>query len=365
MKKRLKSLLASCLAISLMCPSITAFAAPEANSEMDNLDVLIAAHYFLASDNGESFWPDSLSDTEIVPLYNIEGQITSYYVELNGGGYAVVNNNAENPTIIEFGADNNPLIRDILNQNSDPHIIYNNPLSLYNANNAVTIKNGEEQSDLYENYPDLLETDVELSNMLAEQRAMIESENPVMPYGDGDYGFVDWNNMPSGNYNSDDIPYGGTSWVITDDFKDIAKDHCGATAVTNLAMYFANRGYSKLKKDSNRETFIAVHNIVRNGPVMTIADKAEKYFSDCGYTLHYSSVGTFDGIKAATGNDRPCGILLADGIVAWHWILSVGYREYESGGKYIRIMNGWDRDVSRFYKPGSGSLWVSATEYWI
>lgn len=50
---------------------------------------------------------------------------------------------------------------------------------------------------------------------------------------------------------------------------------------------------------------------------------AKKYFASCGYALKYSTVGDFNGIKSATDNHRPCGILLADGIVNWHWILSV------------------------------------------
>ncbi|MBE5064029.1 hypothetical protein INF30_12270 [Lachnospiraceae bacterium DSM 108991] len=368
MKKRIRNLVVTCLIISMLSPcfGVTAFATSGENTDMDDLDILISAHYFLDSDSyGESFWSDSISDIDIVPLYNTSGKITAYYVELAEGGYAVVNNNTENPTTIEFGEGNNPLIREILDNNSNPHIIYNNPLSLYDANNTTMTRSISDQPDLYDNYPDLQVKDSSLASMLSEQKDIIESTPHIVPYGDGDYGFINWSDMPSGSYTSDNIPYSGTSWVITGDFDDIASDHCGATAVTNLANYFANQGYSKLKKSSNRNTFIAVHNIVGNGPVMTIADKAKKYFSNCGYTLQYSSVGTFTGIKDATKKDRPCGILLADGIVKWHWILSVGYRDYNSGGDYIRIMDGWNRNVNRFYKPGSGSLWISATQYWI
>ena len=348
-----------------MCSNITTLAAPSSNLEMDDLDVIIASHYFLKSKDEENFWTNSLENAEVVPLYDTKQNITSYYVEFDNGGYAVVNNNIENPTVIEFGDGNNPLIRNILNQNTYPHIIYNNPLSIYDGNSIATMKNEENQMDIYKNYPDLLEPNMELANMLSEQKNIIKNQNSIMPYGDGNYGFINLDEMPSGSYSSDNIPYSGTSWVITSDFSDIAKNHCGATAVTNLAMYFANQNYSDLKKDSDRETFIAVHKIVGDGPVMTIAGKAKEYFSNCGYTLKYRSVGTFDGIKAATGNDRPCGILLADGIVEWHWILSVGYRQYSSGDNYMRVMDGWNRNVNRFYKLHSGSLWISATEYWM
>ncbi len=69
--------------------------------------------------------------------------------------------------------------------------------------------------------------------------------------------------------------------------------------------------------------------------------------------------------KTAIAKNRPCGILLADGIVNWHWILGVGWREYSSGNFYMRIVDGWDGTSNRFYKPYSDSLWVSATEYWL
>lgn len=98
---------------------------------------------------------------------------------------------------------------------------------------------------------------------------------------------------------------------------------------------------------------------------MTIADKAKTYFSNRGYTLNTSSVGDFSGIKTAIGNDRPCGILLANGIVDWHWIICVGYRDYSSGGKYMRIVDGWNDTTLKFYMCNSGSLWISASQYWV
>ncbi len=51
------------------------------------------------------------------------------------------------------------------------------------------------------------------------------------------------------------------------------------------------------------------------GPAVTIANKAKTYFSDCGYTLDFSNVGTFDNLKIAIKNLHPCGFLLADGII--------------------------------------------------
>lgn len=98
---------------------------------------------------------------------------------------------------------------------------------------------------------------------------------------------------------------------------------------------------------------------------MTIADEAKEYFTDRGYTLKTSSVGSFSGIQTAIGNDRPCGILLANAIVDWHWVICVGYRAYNSGGSYMRVVDGWNDTTLKFYLCNSGSTWISATQYWV
>lgn len=156
-------------------------------------------------------------------------------------------------------------------------------------------------------------------------------------------------------------------WAIMNDYNDIASNHCGATTVTNLALYFAKRGKTDLKiNNSKRDTFVAVHQLVGNGPVMTIAGDAVTYFSSRGYTLNHSSVGSSSAIKTATTNNRPCGILLADGLFAWHWVIGVGWRQYTSNNDfYFRINNNWNNTVNIYYKPGTGSAWWSATAYWV
>lgn len=85
----------------------------------------------------------------------------------------------------------------------------------------------------------------------------------------------------------------------------------------------------------------------------------------CGYNLSCSSVAVLDTLKDALDYDHPCDLLLADSIIAWHWILAFGYRDYYSGDFYIQIMDEWNKNIKRFYKLNSGSAWLSATEYWM
>jgi hypothetical protein len=369
MKKIICLMLAVIMTFSM---SVSAFAAEiDANDEVSLIDnsieeidaLLIASSMLNAPDIANDILVSGATENDVLPLYNASGEIVAYYVSFEPTGYAVVNNNIENPSVIEFGEGVNQLIDDILKVESNPHIIYNNPTEVYSAN--VNARSVNTNSDLYTYYPILEEANYAAVAQLAQLRQFVQSDVSVC--SDGDYGFIDWGDMPSGTYNWDMVANAAsTDWATTGEFSSIASNHCGATAVTNFALYFANCGYSNLKINSSvYDTFVAVHNIVGNGPVMTIADEAKEYFTDRGYTLKTSSVGSFSGIQTAIGNDRPCGILLANAIVDWHWVICVGYRAYNSGGSYMRVVDGWNDTTLKFYLCNSGSTWISATQYWV
>lgn len=348
--------------------NVNTFALDAKNSNnIDTLDIIIAAATYLNSnDESDACISENTYLKQIVPLHNNEGKIIAYYASFTPSGYAVINNNPNNPTVIEFGKGNNKIIEEILSNESNPYIIYNNPVNIYSVNNKSLLQSAVNSSDIYDYYPDLKESNFSLVKRHNEIKQSFLQDRFVIQ-GDGDYGFIDLSDMPAGDYDDDTILKAeSTDWAIMDEFEDIAENHCGATAVTNLALYFANRGHSNLKINNSRlDTFKAVHKIVGNGPVMTIAGSAKEYFKNRGYTLKYSSLGDFSGIKTATTKDRPCGILLADGLFSWHWILSVGWRQYSNGGNYMRIMDGWYDTIDRYYKIHSCSLWISATEYWV
>lgn len=375
LKKMLALALVLCLSLSF---STTAFAAviddentvQPISDSLEEIEALLVAGSILNSPDAENDILASENTTlnNILPLYNEDGDIVAYYVSFNPTGYAVVNNSRSNPAVIEFGEGSHPLVEDILSVENDPHIIYNNPTEVFSANSlnadVEVMANQEGSTDLYSYYPALKEENVLAATRLEQLKQMLIPENSV--YGSVGYGFINLGDMPSGSYSSDTITKASsTDWATTGEFSEIVKNHCAATAVTNFALYFANRGYSNLKIDTVYKTFEAVHKIVGNGPVMTIADEAKDYFSDRGYTLKTSSVATFSGIITAVTNERPSGILLANGIVDWHWVICVGYRAYDSGDNYMRIVDGWNDTINRFYLINSGSMWWSATEYWI
>lgn len=375
MVKKLLSLILV-VAMTLSMGSTYAFASEiqsaEQSNQMDSVDVIITGYSYAAgSSSFERSINTQISVTNLVPLYNPSDEIVAYYVTYSSNEYAVVNNNTDNPTVIEFGEGTQQYIEEILSNYENPKIIYNNPISVYEGSvaNTLSTTNETEVKSIEDYYPELTVKNEALSAQLKNAKAAVEEAGVIRSTrGDGDYGFFSSSEMPSGTYTSDTILYAtSVSWAKMSDYDDIANNHCGATAVTNLALYFAKNGYTNLKiNDSKDDTFEAVHDIVGNGPVMMIAGHAETYFSNRGYDLNHSSVGDTAAIKTATTNDRPCGILLADGLFAWHWIIGVGWRQYTTSGDfYIRVNDNWNGSVNTYYKPGTGSAWWSATSYWV
>lgn len=84
-------------------------------------------------------------------------------------------------------------------------------------------------------YPVLEEANYAAVAQLAQLRQFVQSDASVC--SDGDYGFIDWGDMPSGTYDWDMVANAAsTDWATTGEFSSIAKNHCGATAVTNFAV---------------------------------------------------------------------------------------------------------------------------------
>lgn len=368
----LKKLIALILAlITFASLSIPATAVPlEEAEEMSILDIVISGYSCAGSVDSQRKVTDKVVYvTNIVPLYDLDDAIAAYYVVFSSDCYAVVANNVHNPAVIEFGNGTNQMIEDLLTKDSSSKLIYNNPLSVYNESYLKSLSESEASKlmDIHDFYPELAEKNEALSSQLNEYKnTVLQSGAFYQTKGDGDFGFFDPAEMPTGDYNSDTI-YRATTvdWARCRDYADIASNHCGVVAITNLALYFVRTGKTRLKiNNSKRDTFIAVHQITGSGASATIASDAVSYFSSRGYTLKHSNVKNISALKNAISSDRPCGILLADGLVSWHWVIGVGWREYTSSNDfYIRINDGWHNTVNKYYKPGTGSLWWSARAY--
>ena len=339
--------------------------------EMDALDVITAGAIHLSSEiEEEHLLPSGSYPKEIIPLHDVDGSVIAHYITFTSDSYAVVNNNRLNPTVLEFGEEENPFIREVLDSSNNPFIVYNDPFEVFNKN-SLTPSGVFDGVKLIENYPNLLKENVatvehhsKVRNLLIEANPQV---NPVRGKKDDDWGFVDASGLPSGTYTYKTLKNLPSNFAVMSSFKNsTTNNHCGATAVTNLALIFGQRtGNSKLIVNGKIEdTFRTIHpEYVENGPVSTIASKAKKYFESRKVKeLKSTSVETASKYRKQIDEERPIGVLVQRGKEA-HWIVGVGYRKYGST-TYFRIVTGWNNTTNRYYAPGKGSAWVGGSSYY-
>lgn len=177
------------------------------------------------------------------------------------------------------------------------------------------------------------------------------------------YGFIKASDVPDLDYKSNKLKYDKITWAEMSSFNDIAKNHCGATLITNLCIFYDSQGYEGLLIDGSiRKTFEHIHGIIGNGPVIATARTAKRYFSKKGYDLIYKSIYNFNQIKDAIDKNMPVAMLLAEKIFEWHWVLGVGYLKSDKV-EFVRIINAWEDTDQRFYLINHKSNFFSAVRY--
>lgn len=148
--------------------------------------------------------------------------------------------------------------------------------------------------------------------------------------------------------------------VVTTDLPH-AKNHCAATAIANLALYFANIGKSSAVSETPEKTLCSVYEMVGNGPILFFKKRAERYFRKHGETLSMHAIPK-EGISCALGRGHISVLLLKDGLFRWHWVLAVGERVYASGRRYLIVMDGWHRSRPRYLEITRRGNFVYALE---
>lgn len=100
--------------------SVSVFA-KENNNDVDldknvnEFDIAFAAAIKLNSDNPEDdILPSGSKVKKIVPLFDSDENLIAFYVSFNPTGYAVVNNNKLNPSLIEYGRGDKKDIKKLL-----------------------------------------------------------------------------------------------------------------------------------------------------------------------------------------------------------------------------------------------------------
>ncbi len=361
LKRTLSAILSTILLLNNTC-TISAMATEyETDTSLDTLDTLIAAHIFMASDDpNENYWPDEVRIKRHIPLYSVSGEQVAWYLEFFSGEYAVINNDRNNPSAIEFGEGGNPLICTILDSNVDTHIIYNNPEDICNSDGTAVISN--EGNDLYNNYPLLKNNNYELSNLLTTTRNQIQCKYDDSLTRADRFDIFETVELPSGSHSTFSLDTSDVPWVIMDTYESSTIwNHCAATAATNFALYFSCNGYEQMEVNNNpNDTFYAVHSYLLNGPRTSatgVASDISKFVNKyTDYSLYSSVLSTFSSFQTAIRNGRPSMLYLENSLMDAHWVLAVGYRTYTSGNDYMRVVNGWTANANRYYLHNSSNV---------
>lgn len=179
------------------------------------------------------------------------------------------------------------------------------------------------------------------------------------------YGIIREEDLPNFKYDDKKLEMAGIHWAEMDKFSDIAKNHCGPTFITNLAIYFESQGYKGLLIDNDvRKTFEHIHKMTGNGPVVMTAGTAKRYFAQRGYILKSNQVDSFEEIKEAIDHGMPVSLLIVESLFSWHWVMGVGYLDSDEYD-FVRIINAWEDTNERFYLVNKSSLFFASRKYQI
>ena len=160
------------------------------------------------------------------------------------------------------------------------------------------------------------------------------------------------------------------SWAIMRNYRSFANNHCGAVAITNLAVFYQySYGMNALidvRRGSRIDaTFKKVHDKYGDGPYITIDGKVKWYFNLKSIKIKSAMIWSIDHAKSEIKKNHPVVFLISSGVDRWHWIVCVGYIDYGGGVVYFRVIDGWNDTINRFYRPHYGSSWISGRSFWI
>lgn len=341
------------------------------SKEMDSLDIMLIAYRFMSgvsSDepkDGNSMWDLTTGVKEFQPLYDNKDNVIAYYISFKPSGYVIVNNNTQNPVALEFSDEDSGQKELLYKGLNGEKIIYG---SNFNDEKLFNITNEEKEiyrkagSEFYNSISDINESEIiahqDLKSKLNPtimKNEVGSGEIDIISLG-GSFNIIDRSDLPSGSYTSKNIPsYSSVTWGRTGEFSGVngAKNHCGATAAFNVVNYYRTRyGRSNLFYSNSRiSTFTKLHEKIGNGPVTFIGlNSGLKTYVNSRTGSSYSGNGNggYANIKSQIFSGNMCVVLLSAGIVDWHYVNAIGYRDYYSGSSFINVIDGWNNTTSKF-----------------
>lgn len=152
------------------------------------------------------------------------------------------------------------------------------------------------------------------------------------------------------------------TYVVTADCADLARNHCAATMLTNWVINCCGDDSAEYDR---RALFQAVHAFVGNGPILWLERRANRYLRSRHIPYVCTQIGRHlveprpDRLVQIVVREldagRPCGLMVAESLISWHWVLAVSAEQGPDGDVAIRIIDGWHARRIFRYIPDQGS----------
>ena len=323
--------------------------------QIDETDALIMAHYYIHSnEEGYDFWPEDYAERICVPLYDDDYRIVAYYISFKNGGYAVVNNNRNNPAVLEFGRSDNPQIKALLAADPEAKLIYDNPFSV--RTEAISSGSiGAAKKDYYYFTADIAQNNDQLAKLLTDLRSELEERSLSV----NELKYIEDPYITNRIFNlSED------GWMTEELRRKDSNDDCSATvAATNLSIIFDRQGYSNAYDGDVMNTFDMISRLTGADSAWD-ADGVKRYFEKAGgYDLKFDQKSVAEipqdhlsiDLESAFFKNRPCIISVEkpDGI---EWVLAIGNIEMGFGtdvfkrGNFIEVISSETAGDSYYFR---------------
>lgn len=134
------------------------------------------------------------------------------------------------------------------------------------------------------------------------------------------------------------------SFAVTSDYTAIARNHCAATMLTNAVRLL--QPAESLTQDV-KALFIAIHQIVGNGPVLHLQRRANRYFDSAHLPIRCEQINRRciesrpDRLTSLAWSDladgHPVALLVAASLFRWHWVLALPATSLEPYRQFVSI----------------------------
>lgn len=378
----MKKIVAFIMAIVLVLSMSSVIYATDAEPTRMNMEQLqVAASYFFWTDvsTNTSKWDSNNSFAYPIPLYSLEDELIAYYIKTldengNINGYMIVNAFIDNPCVLEYGYGSNVGGKIEEFQSTRGKVYYNLAGEFYSEEDQnIYIESKKHTIAKSENSLTTNSETIDLVAHLSQPNYKLKSTINSL-YETNDFNFVSrnapngypsWeilgiNNMPSGGYTYDNLPYvGNTTWAIMDE--SIYNNECGPTSGTNMLIYYGkklnvtmvtNRGstinYLYEYMGTNDWGFDDWGTTIA-GYTSGLKSYVNTFFPARTVTTNTYSSYSWASVKSNINNDYMVAAYLEhpEGLFSRgaHFVNYVGWRTYtSSGANYIRILNQWDTD---------------------